>query len=54
MCFGSGRTHPGSIPRVVWARSKRGQTGSSPKVAVLCEADNKEWVTLEERVQEGV
>ena len=54
VCFGSERTHPGSVPRAVWARSKEGRPGSGPKVAVLCKAVNKKWVTFEGGVQEGV
>ena len=53
-CFGSEGTHPGSVPRGVWARSKEGRAGSGPKVAVLCRAVNKKWVTFEGGVQEGV
>ena len=48
------RTHPGSYPRGVWARSKEGRAGSGPKVAVLCRAVNKKLVTFEGGVQERI
>ena len=41
------QTQPGSVPRGVWERSKWGQAGSGSKVAVLCGALNKKWVTFE-------
>ena len=46
----------GHIPGQSQEGSGRGQkrAGSSPKVAVLCEAVNKKWVTFEGGVQEGV
>jgi hypothetical protein len=53
-CFGHEGTHPRSVPRGVWARWKEGRAGSAPKVAVLCRAVNKKWVTFEGGVQERV
>ena len=47
-------TPPRSVPRGVCPRSKEGRARSGPKVAVLCRAVNKKWVTFEGGVQERV